>query len=661
MTVGDAAGMHGCKQAGSMIDPAAETIGLLEEVSNESDLQHNTVSRHNLGRAAMFKPRLKTIESEPHMHSTSVDSDTEPNSVNDTPQSLGATPPFALNGDRKLQVLPTIQQLHQLQPQVPESPSNQPAQPLHRSMPQPQTQHNHDDSEDGDDDIDEEEEGLRETKPPPLLLGPAPDQQGRPQLVPPMQARGRQLRRRTSDASNGGDPCWARSSTPNSVASSGWEFAEPTQTLVFLDWDDTLFPCTELFDRWKLPRLGHPTNMPPELECELAQWRTAIYTYLKEVCAISNRCVIVTNSSKPWVESCIERFAPELHSLLASPTGPFVAYAGDVLRQAQAARRRAGESACCCPKWWDAVQEAMRPQATYDEKRAELTRAKLAVMRTEAKKFYSSYVDQTWKNIISLGDMKYERDAVKELGASRAATKLAAIVGARIKQERLRIKACVLPAAPTLSELTLWIRLFTHLLPVLAKFDGDVDLDLNASFEPLQELSKGLSVPSLASMQLPRMRSFWSLNEATGPGFYRAAHTTRVQLHAEDGSPTVSKLQRGDVVEVVEVQAISPQQAGSGSQPDEGVHILRGRVNGLDGWVTLMNEDGKPLLEKEDFSHFDEMLDGVAAAIRDQFHFGLGSPIRRSSRCHSPQGGASPLLLSPGSESAWHILHPVHL
>ena len=45
---------------------------------------------------------------------------------------------------------------------------------------------------------------------------------------------------------------WHRQSSPCSVlsvASSGHLYAEPGQTLIFLDWDDTLFPCHEIFSK----------------------------------------------------------------------------------------------------------------------------------------------------------------------------------------------------------------------------------------------------------------------------------------------------------------------------------------------------------------------------------------------------------------------------
>jgi len=449
-------------------------------------------------------------------------------------------------------------------------------------------------------------------------------------------SRGRRLDRNTSDCGRaGGEECWARSSTPNSVASSAWQYAEPTQTLIFLDWDDTLFPCTELFERWNLPRRGPTRDLPPELERDLAKWRAAVRDYLSIVCSLSDRCVIVTNSSPPWVENCIERFAPELKPFFGRPGGPTVAYAGEVLLQARAAQ----SSSCCCPIWWTTVREALKPQPSYEERKAELTQAKLSAMRREATNFYSRYPGQTWKNIISLGDMKYERDAVQELSASRVANAVARTVGSDVnvkpRRERLRTKACVLPGAPSLCELTLWLRLFRLLLPSLARFDGDIDLDLHCVADPLPLLAKGLGLPHLAGVQMPQLRSSWSMAELpSGPGFYRALCHLMVDLELACGSTASGEVSAGDVAEVLEVAA------GKRS-------LLRGRIGSPPGWVTLVSEEGHMLVEKEDEGPLEEALDEVAVAVQESMFFGgqASSPKRTPASAY-----ASPhVLSSPGS------------
>ena len=102
---------------------------------------------------------------------------------------------------------------------------------------------------------------------------------------------------------------WSRQQSPCSVlsvASSGRLFAEPQQTLLFLDWDDTVFPCTELFHKRGLPKRSKDwTPLDPELLAALEPWQRAVKEFIGRACAISDRCVIVTNSRKPWVAGSV--------------------------------------------------------------------------------------------------------------------------------------------------------------------------------------------------------------------------------------------------------------------------------------------------------------------------------------------------------------------
>ncbi|CAE8737763.1 unnamed protein product [Polarella glacialis] len=96
----------------------------------------------------------------------------------------------------------------------------------------------------------------------------------------------------SGDESDDGRPVWRRQASPAfSMATSGGLFAEPAQTLLFLDWDDTLFPCSELFTRRGLPRRRKYWNrpLPPELDLELEPWRQAVEEFLGAACAISER------------------------------------------------------------------------------------------------------------------------------------------------------------------------------------------------------------------------------------------------------------------------------------------------------------------------------------------------------------------------------------
>eukprot|EP00930_Biecheleria_cincta_P039781 TRINITY_DN27315_c0_g1_i1.p1 TRINITY_DN27315_c0_g1~~TRINITY_DN27315_c0_g1_i1.p1 ORF type:complete len:445 (-),score=77.61 TRINITY_DN27315_c0_g1_i1:129-1463(-) len=315
-------------------------------------------------------------------------------------------------------------------------------------------------------------------------------------------------------------PAVLRQTSPGSVASSGRLFAEPAQTLLFLDWDDTIFPCTELFHRRGLPRRTRDWTSPvsAELSAELEPWRRALEEFLEAACALSDRCVIVTNSRSPWVTACIDQFAPSLKPFFErhrlDGRGPVVVYAADELREANGARRESGTedsrkkccascesglaALCCRPilqTWFGASNDTdATPAHGYVNKPFDLTQAKLQAMRREASRFYSQYPGQTWKNVLSLGDMRYEHEAVKALSAGRVPVQA---------RERLRIKSIILPTAPDLGELTLQLRVWSLLLPVCARFDGELDMDLSMSSTPFEDLSAALQMPLLARLQPP--------------------------------------------------------------------------------------------------------------------------------------------------------------
>lgn len=391
-------------------------------------------------------------------------------------------------------------------------------------------------------------------------------------------------------------------SPQHSVASSGWMFAEPTQALVFLDWDDTLFPTTDLFERWGLPRrppkgVREEDAYQEELRREMKKWQSAVQEYLEMACLLTDRCVIVTNSVRPWVETCVERFAPNLLPLFnGTLKGPRVVYAGESLQQARAAK---APSSCCCPIWWQTVVTALKPMASLEERRQELTEAKLAAMRREAIGFYSRYPGQTWKNIISLGDMKYERDAVVELSAARATSSTS--------RERLRTKAFVLPSAPSISELTVWLRIFKLLLPALVRYDGDIDADLYDAEDPMHVIGQALNLPELGHIVVPQADASVSLPD-DAPGVYRLVYDAPLKAVPQKSAPGIGRLEAGSFVEVLEICTSVEQRC------------VMGRVESPAGWLTLVSaKTGVRWAEKEDEASVEAALDEIAVAVQDSY------------------------------------------
>eukprot|EP00440_Ansanella_granifera_P055461 gb/GFBE01060123.1/.p1 GENE.gb/GFBE01060123.1/~~gb/GFBE01060123.1/.p1 ORF type:complete len:382 (+),score=88.28 gb/GFBE01060123.1/:1-1146(+) len=286
-----------------------------------------------------------------------------------------------------------------------------------------------------------------------------------------------------------------------SQLSTWMSFAEPDQTLIFFDWDDTLFPTTEIIERWgkKLDLTGERSGKPAWEDLEdkhelLLSWQQALLRYLTTACSLG-KVVIVTNARSPWVETCIEEYAPNLKPLFESKCGPTVVYAREVYRKM--IQRRSVRSSSLRP-----VKHVLPDAQTEQQQHEELMKAKYYAMRREATAFYRQYAGQSWKNILSLGDMLYEYEAVQELGMRRRSQ----------QGERLRIKSLLLPGSASLSELTLRLNFSCLMLPVYARFDGDFKVNLRECKNPLSELSKAVGLPGLAETGFPLHA--WGLGSA---------------------------------------------------------------------------------------------------------------------------------------------------
>ena len=327
-------------------------------------------------------------------------------------------------------------------------------------------------------------------------------------------ATGGRHRRRPSSSGS-----WHRQLSPCSVlsvASSGRLYAEPAQTLIFLDWDDTIFPCTELFTKRGYSRRTRDWTEPLEADLaeDLADWQEAAGEFLRAACGISDRCVILTNSKRPWVTTCINHFAPNLKPLIEQKPNLSIVYASDLMKRQKTTSDWASEKAeglfvqslhnffgffGQCAQGAQGFVTKMSESMTAMRQNApgppfNCTESKFKAMSVEADNFYSQYQNQTWKNIISLGDMAYEYDAVKALSATRVAPQ---------SRERLRTKSVVLLPTPSLHGLTLQLRIWSQVLPAIARFDGDIDIDISNNFAPFQELARALQLPMLAKLQVP--------------------------------------------------------------------------------------------------------------------------------------------------------------
>jgi len=289
-----------------------------------------------------------------------------------------------------------------------------------------------------------------------------------------------------------------RQTSAFSAATSALFYADPGQTLLFLDWDDTLFPTSDIFREERSGRLD-PFEDYEESDAEederveaLERWRASLKRFLETACAVSDRCVIVTNSARPWVTNSVGIFAPELLPLFGRPDGKglHVVYAVEAMREQRWSWCLRGARSCHAGvEAW--IRKGLRITQARPSSFEELTLSKQFAMRREAQNFYARYPGQTWKNIISFGDMCFEHDALWQVTSSRLQAS---------PRDRLRTKAITLPEASKVGTLANHLAVAATLLPAYVAFDGDIDLDLRRAPIPLQEVGKALQMPRLADL-----------------------------------------------------------------------------------------------------------------------------------------------------------------
>ena len=157
------------------------------------------------------------------------------------------------------------------------------------------------------------------------------------------------------------------------------------QTLIILDWDDTLLP-SRVATRCMQPRaptLG-PPKLPPTLTVDLDLLSEDVISLLK-TCKARGRVIIVTNAMKGWVETSGKRLLPRVLAHIAQEQIPIVSAQHD----------------------WYAPRR--RTYNGFDDP----TEWKAACFKAQVDAFAGSSAFPI--NLISIGDSMYERTAAQAL------------------------------------------------------------------------------------------------------------------------------------------------------------------------------------------------------------------------------------------------------
>jgi hypothetical protein len=94
---------------------------------------------------------------------------------------------------------------------------------------------------------------------------------------------------------------------------------------------------------------------------------------------------------------------------------------------------------------------------------------KEVAFKQEIDVFYSRYQHQSWKNVVSIGDSVFERDAVRRV-----------ILNRPDKKKKCRTKTLKLKDKPDAKELIKQVRITLEVLQMMVQYDGDLDIEIDA-------------------------------------------------------------------------------------------------------------------------------------------------------------------------------------
>eukprot|EP00928_Gymnodinium_smaydae_P038650 TRINITY_DN26614_c0_g1_i1.p1 TRINITY_DN26614_c0_g1~~TRINITY_DN26614_c0_g1_i1.p1 ORF type:complete len:479 (-),score=51.76 TRINITY_DN26614_c0_g1_i1:28-1338(-) len=232
----------------------------------------------------------------------------------------------------------------------------------------------------------------------------------------------------------------SRSISVRSSMKSTWDWFKPDETIIFFDWDDTLFPTTWIKQQGHcISRTSSDTSVSPT-SSSLRAHESAVIALLK-IAAELGKPVIVTLGQADWIERSISQYMPKLHGVLKS-------LGIDIIFAREALRRRTLNGV---------VLEGLDPWQ----------RLKREAMKKALTQFYSRRRHQSWKNCVSIGDSCIERDALRDLAFTRTQ------FSAHGREKPVRCKTVKLVDCPTIESLTMEIELLASCLPALVHHDGD--------------------------------------------------------------------------------------------------------------------------------------------------------------------------------------------
>ena len=243
--------------------------------------------------------------------------------------------------------------------------------------------------------------------------------------------------------------------TLESIASTGSQadYFHPQQSIVIFDWDDTL--CPSHWIRINRPKLQYfqPCPDDPRFKLPLESLSDQVIKVLRASHAIS-KTIILTNAQVTWVEISCKNFRPRVWPVIQE-LGLDIVYARQSVEQDVAVCREL-----------DYNYNSNAPQLWKER-----------AMKDNISRFYSQYLHQSWKNIVSIGDQICEHNALRIVSLARPTGK-----------KKCRTKTVKLIEEPSIENLIAENQVIIQWLNGLVQYDGELNVDLTNDDDVLLDL-----------------------------------------------------------------------------------------------------------------------------------------------------------------------------
>lgn len=255
------------------------------------------------------------------------------------------------------------------------------------------------------------------------------------------------------------------------------EFFKPEQTMIIFDWDDTLCPSSWIRENKRVLSFFRPAPNVEKIQKPLRELQANGEALLKLAMKLGT-VIIVTNAMEPWVETSCRNFLPGLMPLVSElpviyARSIYEMQACDPSGSSASGRASAGQRGAALPGLYAAngqnrlgTHNMRMAQQRFDEMAPQ--RWKEVAFQQEITGFYSRYAHQSWKNVISVGDSIFERDAVRKVVLQRPNSK-----------KKCRTKTLKMFDDPEIEELVRQVKVVHEVLSMMVQYDGELDIEID--------------------------------------------------------------------------------------------------------------------------------------------------------------------------------------